>query len=99
MKVLSMRGKLVDMAALMASNPTAIALGNARMNARGDVLGRNGQIVQPRQALPAAYATSSKSVRQVPLRNIATDFASPAEAIAKLSQQAPANEKANATVA
>lgn len=40
MKVASMLGKEVDMASLMARNPNTIAIGNASMNARGDIVWR-----------------------------------------------------------
>lgn len=46
MKHKSYRGQLVDMELLKFQNQTAVAAGNAKMNARGDILGRGGVIVK-----------------------------------------------------
>ena len=45
----SFRGKDVDMIALEKKNEFKVALGNARMNTRGDILGRGGIIVKTRE--------------------------------------------------
>lgn len=45
----SFRGKEVDMIALEKANATKVALGNAHMNTRGDILGRGGIIVKTRE--------------------------------------------------
>ena len=42
----SMRGKLVDMDLLRKRNELTPAIGNARVNARGDELGPGGQIIR-----------------------------------------------------
>ena len=42
----TMQGKEVDMHKLAMQNETALAVGNVRMNARGDLLGPNGEILQ-----------------------------------------------------
>lgn len=42
----SMRGKLVDMDLLRKRNELTPAVGNARVNARGDELGAGGQIIR-----------------------------------------------------
>jgi hypothetical protein len=42
----SMRGKLVDMDLLRKRNELTPAVGNARVNARGDELGPGGQIIR-----------------------------------------------------
>lgn len=46
MKTRTMRGKTLDMGALMAKNPTAKAVGNANMNARGDIINRRGKFLK-----------------------------------------------------
>lgn len=46
---ISYRGKNVDMIALEKANATKVALGNAHMNTRGDILGRGGIIVKTRE--------------------------------------------------
>ncbi len=40
------KGRPVDMAAMMMMNEHAVAMGNASMNARGDILGRSGRIMK-----------------------------------------------------
>jgi hypothetical protein len=45
----SMQGKPVDMEALAARNETMPAVGNVRMNARGDELGPGGVVVRKRE--------------------------------------------------
>lgn len=47
--VKSFRGKEVDMIALEKKNEFKVALGNAHMNTRGDILGRGGIIVKTRE--------------------------------------------------
>lgn len=51
----TMQGKEIDMDALAAKNETMPAVGNARMNARGDELGPGGIIVKTREASVAEY--------------------------------------------
>lgn len=48
-------GKLLDMEALMAENETTIAVGNTRVNARGDQLGAGGEVVKTVQEVATAY--------------------------------------------
>ena len=45
----SMQGKVVDMDSLALNNETMPAVGNVRMNARGDELGAGGQVVRKRE--------------------------------------------------
>jgi hypothetical protein len=45
----SMQGKQVDMETLAARNETMPAVGNVRMNARGDELGPGGVVVRKRE--------------------------------------------------
>jgi hypothetical protein len=54
-KYKSMQGKVVDMDQLLAKHELAPAVGNVRMNARGDLLGAGGKVVQPREEQVAAY--------------------------------------------
>lgn len=50
-----MQGREVDMDSLMAKNETMPAVGNVRMNARGDELGPGGKIVRRREDVVAEY--------------------------------------------
>jgi len=47
----SMRGKPIDMEFLRKKNELTPAVGNARVNARGDELGPGGQIVKKREEI------------------------------------------------
>lgn len=94
MKVLSMRGVPVDMSRLIAQNEKAPALGNAKMNARGDIIGRNGEVVKKRETIVQEYYASPKAVKQVALRDISTEvFQTPAQAVEAITKTAE-NKKA-----
>jgi hypothetical protein len=51
----SMRGKNVDMDLLRKRNELTPAVGNARVNARGDELGPGGQIIKSREDVVAEH--------------------------------------------
>lgn len=51
----SMRGKKVDMDLLRKKNELTPAIGNARVNARGDELGPGGKIVRKREEIVREY--------------------------------------------
>jgi hypothetical protein len=58
----SMRGKQVDMDLLRKRNELTPAVGNARVNARGDELGPGGQIIKKREdVVQAHYATAGSA--------------------------------------
>ena len=50
-----MRGKVVDMDLLRKKNELTPAIGNARVNARGDLLGPGGKIVKKREEMVRDY--------------------------------------------
>lgn len=54
----SMQGKPVDMESLAARNETMPAVGNVRMNARGDELGPGGVIIRKREDIVNEYYKS-----------------------------------------
>ena len=58
----SMRGKNVDMDLLRKRNELTPAVGNARVNARGDELGAGGKIVRPKEEVLKDYYKSSTGV-------------------------------------
>lgn len=51
----SMRGKIIDMDLLRKKNELTPAIGNARVNARGDELGPGGKIVRKREDIVREY--------------------------------------------
>jgi hypothetical protein len=50
-----MQGKMLDMDKLISQNELMPAVGNVRVNARGDELGPGGQIIRKREEIVAAY--------------------------------------------
>ena len=55
MAVRSMRGREIDMEKLNLKNEMQPAVGNMKVNARGDELGPGGQIVRTREEVLADY--------------------------------------------
>jgi|TARA_A200000159_G_scaffold15051_2_gene12403 hypothetical protein len=53
--VRSMRGKEVDMEKLNLKNEELPAVGNAKVNARGDELGPGGKIIRTREEVLSDY--------------------------------------------
>ena len=53
--VKSMRGKEIDMEKLNLKNELLPAVGNAKVNARGDEIGKGGEIVRTREELLQDY--------------------------------------------
>lgn len=51
----SMRGKEIDLEKLAMKHEHTPAVGNAKVNARGDQLGPGGQIVKTREEILADY--------------------------------------------
>jgi len=51
----SMRGKVVDMDLLRKRNELTPAVGNAKVNARGDELGPGGKIIKKREDMVREY--------------------------------------------
>ena len=54
----SMQGKTVDMHKLVMQNEMTVAVGNVKVNARGDELGAGGKIIRKREDVLAASATA-----------------------------------------
>ena len=51
----TMQGRDIDMEKLMRQNELMPAVGNMRVNARGDELGQGGKIVKKREEIVAEY--------------------------------------------
>ena len=59
-----MQGKEVDMEKLVRQHELMPAVGNVRVNARGDELGPGGQIVRKREDIVAEYYESNPKARK-----------------------------------
>lgn len=96
MKVVSMRGESIDMGRLMAQHENTVALGNAGMNARGDLVGPGGKVLKKRETIAMEYHNANpRAVRSVPVSKLASEVLTPAQAV----QQARAANKAAAAPA
>lgn len=78
----SYRGKAVDMNALSKKYEKEIALGNAKMNAKGDIIGRGGKIIKTREEQIAEYREANAPLKagKVNLSNEEVDLNEVAEA-------------------
>lgn len=65
----SSQGKIIDMDMLRQRNELTPAVGNARVNARGDELGSGGKIVRKREEVLKDYYDNAQGVAdQIPVR-------------------------------
>lgn len=65
----TMQGKVVDMDLLRKRNELTPAVGNARVNARGDELGPGGKIIRKKEDIVKEYYQSENAaVDQIPNR-------------------------------
>ena len=65
--VRSYQGKEVDMDKIVRQHELAPAVGNARVNARGDELGQGGKIVKKREDVMAEYYENNpKAIPDMP---------------------------------
>jgi hypothetical protein len=62
----SMQGRDVDLDKLMSQNELMPAIGNMKVNARGDELGPGGQIIRRREDVVAEYYEDNPNARSSP---------------------------------
>ena len=60
----TMQGRMVDIEKLRGANENVQAVGNMRVNARGDVLGPGGTIVKPKEKVMKEYYQTPKGRAQ-----------------------------------
>jgi hypothetical protein len=66
----TMQGREIDLDQLRARNESTLAVGNVRVNARGDEIGPGGQIIRKREEVMAEYhavhpdAVQGKSIKK-----------------------------------
>lgn len=65
----TMQGKEVDMEKLMRQNELMPAIGNVRVNARGDELGQGGKIVRRKEDIVSEYYESNPKVKRAPVKS------------------------------
>jgi hypothetical protein len=63
MKHRTMQGKEIDMEKLMQKHELMPAIGNMKVNARGDELGAGGKIVRKREDVVAEYYNTDTAVK------------------------------------
>ena len=87
--VRTMKGVVIDMAALSTRNSTVVAIGNANMNARGDIVDRAGNVLKSRETVVQEYYNSNpKAVTQtVSLKDLGDEILTPAQ-MAKQAEEA-----------
>jgi len=76
----SMQGRMIDIEKLRSANESTQAVGNMKVNARGDVLGSSGQVVTPKEQIIKKYYEQPKGkVSEAPSRTIQTPAPQPVE--------------------
>jgi hypothetical protein len=65
-QIRSLRGKIVDMDLLRKRNELTPAMGNARVNARGDELGPGGKIIRKREEIVADHYAQAGTAAHTP---------------------------------
>lgn len=66
-QIRSLRGKVVDMDLLRKRNELTPAMGNARVNARGDELGPGGKILRKREEIVADHYSQAGTAAHDPV--------------------------------
>lgn len=98
MKITTLKGKQIDIAALRERHGATVALGNAGMNARGDLVGKGGVVVKSKEELAMEYYENNpKAVTKaapISLKDIDEDVLTPAQAVERLTKQMPPQPKA-----
>lgn len=62
----TMQGKTIDMDLLRKKNEMTPAVGNAKMNARGDILGPGGKVIKKREDVAKEYYKTKPVVDERP---------------------------------
>jgi len=58
----TMQGRMVDIEKLRSANESVQAVGNMNVNARGDILGRGGNVVTPKETVIKKYYEQPKGM-------------------------------------
>jgi len=68
-KVKTAKGRVIDMAAMVAANEAQRAVGNVHMNAKGDRLDKGGKVVATVQRVARTHADEAQPVVTAPISN------------------------------
>ena len=68
-KVKTAKGRVIDMAAMVAANEAQRAVGNVHMNAKGDRLDKGGKVVATVQRVARTHADAQQPVVTAPISN------------------------------
>ena len=69
----SMQGKEVDMNKLIMQNEMTVAVGNAKVNARGDELGPGGKIIRKREEVLQPVANGALPAQSINRKNVVNE--------------------------
>jgi hypothetical protein len=101
----TMTGKLVELDQLVMRNETVVAVGNARVNARGDELGPGGEIVKKREDVmndyhsrPDAAVHQQKPSKTVVEEKVEPIIEQPVSTAAKVEKPRSQTQKSTDTV-
>jgi hypothetical protein len=61
---ISMRGEVIDFNRLRMANAEKPALGNASMNARGDIIGQGGVVIKTQEQIDTEYEAALAAQRE-----------------------------------
>lgn len=90
MIVKTARNKTVDISSILANNEDTVALGNANMNARGDIIGKGGKVIRKREDVAMDYhKNSSTQVKRISIADMDDDFFTTPNQVAKSLKDAP----------
>jgi outer membrane biosynthesis protein TonB len=89
----TMQGRMIDIEKLRAANESIPAVGNMKVNARGDQLGAGGQVVTPKETIMRKYYEQPKGmVDDTPTKNKPTP-APTVEPVKAIQKMAPVAKK------
>lgn len=86
----TMRGRPIDMLAIAAANADKQAIGNAKMNARGDILGPNGVVLRTQEQIEAEWRRNQQ--RQQEVAGISNNIKAPFPADRPAARALPADQ-------
>ena len=84
----TMQGRMIDIEKLRAANESIPAVGNMKVNAKGDQLGAGGQVVTPKETIMRKYYEQPKGmVDDTPTKNkpTPTPTAEPVKTVQKMT--------------